>query len=1391
MSNPRVNSFFSVFEKPVQDEIMDFCRRITATHADIYIFMARKAAAFCDCLEELGLIHLDGYVTTDRSLDINEEWLAGKDVVIVDDAVVSGTTLYKTIRKLEKVNVKSISIQILTVNEKWFNPELLENNEGESYVYPVYNKLSDNLCIKLCNDIVQAISLVPRPYDVDFPLFKSINISESELNRILVLNNWETYDVRTELQKEHNIINFTLIPNECELQKISELFNIDITHNCIVKLRIYGRLYNKAKKSFSIRISPLVIFDEMDVTVLKSLFSVMINKENVFYTFNDWNSFSQLRLLQFYYSNILAKFWLYRIDHLLESSIKLTFSYRNLSFIFPENYINTIELLCGQFIRMPGDVVPLKCSRVRTDLPETIYKTKDPVAINARLYEPFINMYHDKELPCREIVLKKGKKVFQDTKYKKLRNRLDEGVSFKDLVSRLSDCNDYYDVQKKVSIFIDYSIDAGIIVPITQQDNNTIFRAYRHGEDVLFGRREEMLYIKMLSLFLENSGSKDGISRLNAEKLIVLFSKIGLKEKILHPYTSNFSSEPLDSHGEPMKILRVKPYLKGPVAVLGSALQHQKNKNIPYITSERKGLWLTNILIQNGCLLPNEKNQKYLVNDSKVKSDLSLLTDAELTFVQNFAELTGRISNKKDNTGISFCDNDWAKVSVTLTLPDTITAVAAEMELFYNDFDISKQINLTHNKKRDVDAVKHFINSFAFESVHNAIMKIESFTNKKGQNLINSICFPSSVEQRVWLSYFSDELNNNSEESNEHLNVIFFEQKIWSYLMEAFVNAIYILLVKRCETFYKCKVSQAGKITKAYKRFSEALENIIKLKECMPGNAGDAQKMLNKYDELFSLDLLNNYSEEEITNWLVKLTNNIEETEIIASNIKETVCDVLGERGKINEVIRYNYAFHINLENCPEDKQSEAYSFIESAYKKELSKIEKVRQYSISKGKPIPQMKISELPHKNKPLPNAESSSPGIWYIAHGHNAEDQIASFAMNVFYKLYTNNIDCQVSLFDSMRYDCCIKSNSSEYADYHCNQFNTFIESFKDIIFPLKYTGARFVHICPKHLEEGSKIRAKLQQTPFYTLRNTNEKQETSITKTNYNIVEYSCTGERRLTMNLSKPFDFGIITILPEELDAIKKVFKLEKQPSKFGERIFYITTIKSVNTDSPKRIVCTQAVDQGEMSVINAYNDLVNRFQPKIVFLIGIAGGISKTPSSVCTDTDRLELDLCDVVIAKSVIDYEMRKETENGLEHRARTFEIKASLAVVINDFLSNLQDNELASTDGGKNPSINVLFEPIGSGNAVIAHNLSSIRTWLTKVNSKVAAVEMEATGISSSFYESALNGNGVQGLIIVRGISDLADVDKTICQKYRLPAAKNAALVSKNIIEVFPEFK
>ena len=65
-----------------------------------------------------------------------------------------------------------------------------------------------------------------------------------------------------------------------------------------------------------------------------------------------------------------------------------------------------------------------------------------------------------------------------------------------------------------------------------------------------------------------------------------------------------------------------------------------------------------------------------------------------------------------------------------------------------------------------------------------------------------------------------------------------------------------------------------------------------------------------------------------------------------------------------------------------------------------------------------------------------------------------------------------------------------------------------------------------------------------------------------------------------------------------------------------------------------------------------------------------------------------------------------------------------------------------------------------------------------------------MEASGVSSAFYERRLGNHAVQGLLVIRGISDMADVDKALTKAFRKPAAQNAVLVTKKLMEIFPDF-
>ena len=130
-----------VFDYDMCQSIGNFTQMISSSSADIYIVMSRKAACFISFLKQHGKISFNGKLVTDRILDFDTEWLRDKSVIIVDDVIVSGTTIFSVIQRLNKTGVCSIKVYVLGVNECFFNPDILQytdaNQQVISYLEPV------------------------------------------------------------------------------------------------------------------------------------------------------------------------------------------------------------------------------------------------------------------------------------------------------------------------------------------------------------------------------------------------------------------------------------------------------------------------------------------------------------------------------------------------------------------------------------------------------------------------------------------------------------------------------------------------------------------------------------------------------------------------------------------------------------------------------------------------------------------------------------------------------------------------------------------------------------------------------------------------------------------------------------------------------------------------------------------------------------------------------------------------------------------------------------------------------------------------------------------------------------------------------------------------------
>ena len=126
------------------------------------------------------------------------------------------------------------------------------------------------------------------------------------------------------------------------------------------------------------------------------------------------------------------------------------------------------------------------------------------------------------------------------------------------------------------------------------------------------------------------------------------------------------------------------------------------------------------------------------------------------------------------------------------------------------------------------------------------------------------------------------------------------------------------------------------------------------------------------------------------------------------------------------------------------------------------------------------------------------------------------------------------------------------------------------------------------------------------------------------------------------------DIGIITILEEEATAVIKILNLQEDEFKLGERLYYSGYLEG--DDVTHSIIMTRQLSQGQISVVGAYEDMVKKYNPSVIFLVGIAGGITK------------DVDYCSVVLGTQIISYDLSKDTEDGIQRRGDVNKVHPAL---------------------------------------------------------------------------------------------------------------------------------
>src|ERR1035441_4802788 len=86
------------FEPDMAKQLVAFGQKLSRIDANIFVFLARKSLCLYDVLLKLGTPPIEGYVVSDRVLDMRLDPLRGKRVALVDDTLILGTRDRKSTR---------------------------------------------------------------------------------------------------------------------------------------------------------------------------------------------------------------------------------------------------------------------------------------------------------------------------------------------------------------------------------------------------------------------------------------------------------------------------------------------------------------------------------------------------------------------------------------------------------------------------------------------------------------------------------------------------------------------------------------------------------------------------------------------------------------------------------------------------------------------------------------------------------------------------------------------------------------------------------------------------------------------------------------------------------------------------------------------------------------------------------------------------------------------------------------------------------------------------------------------------------------------------------------------------------------------------------------------
>ena len=222
------------------------------------------------------------------------------------------------------------------------------------------------------------------------------------------------------------------------------------------------------------------------------------------------------------------------------------------------------------------------------------------------------------------------------------------------------------------------------------------------------------------------------------------------------------------------------------------------------------------------------------------------------------------------------------------------------------------------------------------------------------------------------------------------------------------------------------------------------------------------------------------------------------------------------------------------------------------------------------------------------------------------------------------------------------------------------------------------------------------------------------------------------------------DVLVFTPLHEEREAFLRKLQDVRPVGPTRNDVFSYHLGALAYTNGAYRIAVAMPLQMGTRDAATMAARAIDHWQPRYVLLVGIAGAVRKNGAK-----------LGDVIIADSILDYELQKLTARKDEMRPRFYPVdpgllSASQTLVADDWFSGVT----AARPEPGTPAVHTGL--VASGDKVFAR--SSALAGILKSYPKLLGVEMEAAGAARAAQQSAVPPR----VFMVRSASDFADSKK-----------------------------